>query len=228
MIIGVIPARLESTRFPRKILFPINNRPMLVHVHERAVQSKKLDKVIVAVDSVETTEVLKDHGIDSVMTSHEHQSGTDRIAEVIAGEEADIIVNLQADEPNINSQMIDDLVATFDDDKVKMATLASTAITAEDLVNENTVKVDIDDNSDAIGFYRRIDDCRNEYFRHIGIYGYRRETLDIFTNLPQSENEIYFKLEQLRALDYGIHIKVVLCDYEYHGIDVLEDLKQFD
>jgi len=228
MIVGVIPARLESTRFPRKILFPINNRPMIVHVYERAMQSQKLDKVIVAVDAVETVEVLKDYNIESVMTSQKHQSGTDRIAEAISNIDADLIVNLQADEPKIESTMIDDLVIVFDNESVKMATLASTAITADDLSNDNTVKVDIDENCDALGFYRKIEDSKKKYYRHIGIYGFQRKTLELFTNLSQSTNEKNLKLEQLRALDNDIPIKVVMSDYKYHGIDVPDDLEQFE
>lgn len=227
MIVGVIPARLESTRFPRKILFPINNRPMIVHVYGRAIQAQKLDKVFVAVDSDITYEILKEYGIESIMTSSEHKSGTDRIAEAISDIDTDIVINLQADEPLIQPEHIDALVDAFDDKKVKIATLASTAINNNDLENINVVKVDIDNENYAVSFYRKINDENRKYLRHIGIYGYRKDILQRFTKLPQSENEKELRLEQLRALDNGIPIKVIECDYQFHGVDTPQDLKQF-
>lgn len=228
MVVGVIPARLESTRFPRKILFPINNRPMIVRVYERALQVIKLNKILVAVDSDLTSEVLKEYGIDSIKTSIEHKSGTDRIAEAIKNIKADIIINIQADEPMIDPIYVDELITAFEDKKVKMATLASTAINNEDLKNPNAVKITIGENKDATGFYRNIENEDHAYLRHIGIYGYRKNILLKLTQLPQSENEKKYKLEQLRALDNGIPIRVVECDYKYHGIDSPDDLKQFN
>ncbi len=228
MNVGVIPARLESTRFPRKILFPINDRPMVVHVYERALQAHKLDKIIVAVDSEITGTVLKDYNIDSIMTSAYHQSGTDRIAEVISDIDANIIVNLQADEPLIEPELIDQLVECFADETTRMATLASTLLSVDDLNDPNTVKVKVAENDEALGFYRQIEEQATDYLRHIGIYAYRRETLKYFTKLKQTENERKFRLEQLRALDNGVPIKVIKCDYQYRGIDIPEDLKQFN
>ena len=226
MVVGVIPARLESTRFPRKILFPIRNKPMVLRVYEQVVKSKKIDRIIIAVDAIETADVLQDFGVESVMTSTAHQSGTDRIAEAINDIDADVIINIQADEPMIEPQILDDLVSAFDDKHIQMATLASTSIAAQDLDNPNSVKVSIDENKFAERFYRKIEDNSKKYFHHVGIYGYRREILEIFTMLPQSDNELKYRLEQLRALDNDIPIKVVICDYEHHGIDTVEDLKQ--
>ena len=226
MIVGVIPARLESTRFPRKILFPINRRPMVAHVYDRAIEAKKLDKVIVAVDSQITKDVLADYGIDAVMTSTEHKSGTDRIAEAIQNINYDIVINLQADEPHLDPKLINELIDSFDDSGVQISTLASKVISDEQIEDKNTVKVDIDSNGFAKGFYRQVDE--GNYLRHIGIYGYRKDTLKRFTELTQSENEKRFSLEQLRALDNGIPIKVIECDYRYNGIDTPEDLKQFE
>ena len=228
MNVGVIPARLESTRFPRKILFPINDRPMVVHVYEQALKATKLDKVIVAVDSEITATVLNDYNIDSIMTSPSHQSGTHRISEATSNIAADIIVNLQADEPLIEPELIDQLVECFVDETTKMATLVSTLISADDLNDPNTVKVKVDNNDEALGFYRQIDEHGADYLRHIGIYAYRRETLKYFTKLKQTANEKKFRLEQLRALDNGVPIKVIKCDYQYRGIDTPEDLKQFN
>ena len=228
MIIGVIPARLESTRFPRKILFPIRNKPMIMHVYERALKANKLDRVIIAVDSQETIDTLKDYDVEIVMTSSKHQSGTDRIAEAVTDIDAEIIINIQGDEPMLDPAMIDDLVSVFDDETVEIATLGSTVITKEDFKNPNTVKVKIDNNSNAIDFYREIDGNNAQYFRHIGIYGYRKNILVKFTRLEQSENEQLLHLEQLRALDNGISIRVAMCNFPYRGIDTLEDLKQLN
>jgi len=226
MVIGVIPARLESTRFPRKILFPICDKPMILHVYERALQAKLLDNVIIAIDSTETADILAPYGAEIMMTSTKHNSGTDRIVEVVQGANADIIINIQGDEPLLDPKMIDKLILSFNDKDVKIATLASTRISADDLDNQNTVKVNIDGNGNAIRFYREINDENAEYFRHIGIYGYRKETLMEFTKFEQSENEKKYSLEQLRALDNGIPIKVVMCDFAFRGIDTVDDLKQ--
>lgn len=228
MVIGVIPARLESTRFPRKILFPIRNKPMVMHVYERALKAKKLDSVIIAVDSQETIDALKDYDVEVVMTSQKHQSGTDRIAEAVVEIDAEIIINIQGDEPMLDPKMIDDLVSVFDDKTVKIATLASTVITEDDLENPNTVKVEIDDKGNAIDFYRSVSGNIQKYYRHIGIYGYRKETLMEFTKLSQSANEQKHSLEQLRALDNGISIHVVVCDFPHRGIDTLEDLEHLN
>ena len=129
MVIGVIPARLESTRFPRKILFPNRNKPMIIHVYECAIKSQKLDRVIIAVDSQETIDALKNYDVEVMMTSLKHQSGTDRIAEAVTDIDAEIIINIQGDEPMLDPAMIDDLISVFDDKTVKIATLASTIIT---------------------------------------------------------------------------------------------------
>jgi len=226
MVIGVIPARLESTRFPRKILFPINNKPMVMHVYERALKANKIDRLIIAVDSLETVNALKDYNVEVLMTSSKHKSGTDRIAEAVAEIDAEIIINIQGDEPMLESEMIDDLVSVFDDKTVKIATLASTVITEDDLQNSNLVKVAVDNNQYAEGFYRNITDYSKKYYHHIGIYGYRKQALEMFTKLEQSKNEEVLHLEQLRALDNGIPIRVVMCNFPYRGIDTLEDLEQ--
>lgn len=226
MVIGVIPARLESTRFPRKILFPIRKKPMIMHVYERAIKSKKLSRVLIAVDSQETVDVLKDYNVEVLMTSVLHQSGTDRIAEAVADIDADIVINIQGDEPMLDPKLIDDLVSVFEEKTVKIATLASTVITENDFNNPNTVKVMIDKNCNASGFYREVIDRKAQYFRHIGIYGYRKNTLETFTKLKQSKNEKILHLEQLRALDNGIPIKVAMCNFPYRGIDVPKDLEQ--
>ena len=203
MVIGVIPARLESTRFPRKILSPIKNKPMVMHVFERALLSKKLDRLIIAVDSQVTVNALKDYGVEVIMTSGKHQSGTDRIAEAVTEIDAEIIINIQGDEPMLEPEMIDDLVSVFDNKTVKIATLASTVITKDDLLNSNVVKVAVDNNQNAAGFYRDITDHSKKYYHHIGIYGYRKQTLEMFTKLEQSKNEkiLHFTIHFINSIN---------------------------
>ena len=199
-----------------------------MHVYERALKAKKLDNVIIAVDSQETIDALSDYDVEIVMTSSKHQSGTDRIAEAVTDIDAEIIINIQGDEPMLDPAMIDDLVSVFDDETVEIATLGSKVITKEDFKNPNTVKVKIDNNSNAIDFYREIDSNNAQYFRHIGIYGYRKNILEKFTRLEQSKNEQALHLEQLRALDNEIPIRVAMCNFPYRGIDTREDLKQLN
>jgi len=197
-----------------------------MHVYERALKANKIDRLIIAVDSLETVNALKDYNVEVLMTSSKHKSGTDRIAEAVAEIDAEIIINIQGDEPMLESEMIDDLVSVFDDKTVKIATLASTVITEDDLQNSNLVKVAVDNNQYAEGFYRNITDYSKKYYHHIGIYGYRKQALEMFTKLEQSKNEKVLHLEQLRALDNGIPIRVVMCNFPYRGIDTLEDLEQ--
>ena len=229
MVIGVIPARLHSKRFPNKILAPINDKPMLMHVYDRAKEADKLDDVIIAIDSNETEEALKSYKPNIQMTDLKHLSGTDRVAEVINDMEADVILNIQGDEPMLDPAIVNQLIDAFDDEFVEMATVASTVIDNIDYVNPNSVKVMIDENGFASAFRREIKDFEiGGYYHHVGMYGYRKETLLHFTKLDQTENEAKFNLEQLRALDNGMPIKVVLTDYPYRGIDAEEDLNQFE
>ena len=199
-----------------------------MHVYERALKSQKLDRIIIAVDSQETVEALKKYNAEVIMTSPKHQSGTDRIAEAVANFNSDIIINIQGDEPMLDPEMIDSLISLFVDKSVEMATLASTVITENDILNQNSVKVAIDKNHNAIGFYRKITDFSKQYFHHIGIYGYRKDMLNKFTKLEQSKNEKVLHLEQLRALDNGIAIRVAVCDFPYRGVDVKKDLEQLN
>ena len=201
---------------------------MIMHVYERALKANKLDRVMIAVDSQETIDALKDYDVEIVMTSQKHQSGTDRIAEAVTDIDAEIIINIQGDEPMLDPAMIDDLISVFDDETVEISTLASTVITEDDYINPNTVKVKIDNNNNAIDFYRKVDEKKAQYFRHIGIYGYRKNILERFTGLEQSKNEQALHLEQLRALDNGIPIRVALCNYPYRGIDTMKDLEQLN
>ena len=229
MVIGVIPARLKSTRFPNKILAPINDKPMVMHVYERAKESEKLDDVIIAIDSSETEEALKQFKPNIKMTHPDHLSGTDRVAEVVKDMDVDLILNIQGDEPMLDPSIINQLVECFDDELVDMATIGSTVIDNSDYLNPNSVKIIINENGFASSFCREIKDHQTGgYYHHVGIYGYRKDTLLRFTMLDQSINEINLNLEQLRALDNEIQIKVAMTDYPHRGIDTKEDLNQIE
>ena len=226
MILGVIPARLNSTRFPNKIIFPLNGKPIVEHVYEKAIKSKLLSKVVVAIDSETTKESI--NCLNIVMTSDKHQSGTDRVAEVSENYDCDIVINIQGDEPGIDPDLIDKLITLFDDPKVEMASVASTDLHQHDFTNDNVVKVNLDNENNAISFVRNNMDPEQIYYRHIGIYAYRKKTLNFFTSLDQSENEKKYSLEQLRALDNNIAIKLLISDFNHRSIDTKEDLKNYE
>ena len=226
MKIGVVPARLNSVRLPRKILADLNGKPLIVHVMERALEAKSLDKVILAVDSEETIKTLEQYDFDMVLTSSDHVSGTDRIAEVIDEiPDAEIIINIQGDEPLIEADVIDSLVDSFNDSTVNISTIVSTKLTVSDLLNPNVVKAIVNEYQDAIEFKRNIFDLEiGGVYRHVGIYGFRRESLIAFTRLDPSVREVESRLEQLRALDNGMPIRATVTNYDSHSVDTQADL----
>ena len=226
MKIGVVPARLDSTRLPRKILADLNGKPLIAHVMERALEANSLDKVILAVDSEDTIKTLEQYGFDMVLTSSEHVSGTDRIAEVVEEiPDAEIIINIQGDEPLIEADVIDSLVDSFEDSAVDISTIVSTRLTVSDLLNPNVVKAIVNEHQDAIEFKRNIFDLEiGGVYRHVGIYGFRRESLICFTELEPSVRELESRLEQLRALDNGMSIRATVTNYDSHSVDTQSDL----
>ena len=227
MNLGVIPGRLNSTRFPKKIIYQLNGKSVIQHVYDNAKQSKLLNHLVIAIDSMETLSYLNKE-CDTVFTSKGHESGTDRVAEVAGKIKCNIVVNIQGDEPNIDANLIDSLISLFDDPNVEMASVASSDLSEKDLDNPNVVKVCLDKENNARSFERTVSDKKLQYFRHIGIYAYRKEVLETFTNLEQSENEKKLKLEQLRALDNNIAIKLLISDFQHRSIDVKEDLKYYE
>ena len=227
MNLGVIPGRLNSTRFPKKIIYQLNGKSVIQHVYDNAKQSKLLNHLVIAIDSMETLSHLNKE-CDTVLTSKGHESGTDRVAEVAGKIKCNIVVNIQGDEPNIDANLIDSLISLFDDPNVEMASVASSYLSEKDLDNPNVVKVCLDKENNARSFERTVSDKKLQYFRHIGIYAYRKEVLETFTNLEQSENEKKLKLEQLRALDNNIAIKLLISDFQHRSIDVKEDLKYYE
>ena len=227
MNIGIIPARLDSKRFPKKILMPLNGKPMVVNTVERSLMAKNLDRVILAIDSEETKNALKSFDFEIVMTSKDHTSGTDRIAEVAKGiEEASIIINIQGDEPMIDPKIIDSLINKLEKPFVEFATIISKNLSAADILNPNVVKAFINEREEIIEFKRNIFDFQiGGAYRHIGLYGYTRDTLMKFTKLEPSQNESAEKLEQLRAIENGMKINALIADYKSISIDTEEDLK---
>ena len=227
MNIGIIPARLNSKRFPKKILMPLNGKPMVANTVERSLMAKNLDRVILAIDSEETKNALKDFDFEIVMTSKDHPSGTDRIAEVVRDiEEANIIINIQGDEPMIDPKIIDCLVYKLENPLVEFATIISKNLNAVDILNPNVVKAFINERKEIVEFKRNIFDFQiGGAYRHIGLYGYTKRTLTNFTKLKPSKNESVEKLEQLRAIDNGIKINALIKDYKSISIDTEEDLE---
>ena len=228
MNIGIIPARLASNRFPKKILTILDGKPMIAHVMEKALEAEKLDKVILAIDSEETREALKNFDFEMIITSQEHLSGTDRVAEVVQGiEEAEVIINIQGDEPLVDPNIIDELVDTFQDPAENMATVVSRKLTVSDLLNPNVVKAIMDEERNLIEFKRNIFDLEiGGVYRHIGMYGFRREALLHFTLLEPSKREQERRLEQMRALDNDISIRALITACDSWAVDTKEDLNK--
>jgi len=233
-IIGVIPARWGSTRFEGKVLAPIAGKPMIQHVWERATQTRLLDDCVIACDDQRILKVAQQFGARAFLTSVNHPSGTDRIAEAVLLLEADIVVNIQGDEPLIDPVVINDLVnALVEDESCVMATTIKVIEDQEELDNPNVVKVVVDGQRNALYFSRaRVPFNRDNqsvvYFKHLGIYAYRKDFLLKFKDLPKSLLEGYEKLEQLRALEAGYKIKTVLTDIETVGVDTPEDLQRVE
>lgn len=223
----IIPARLQSTRFPRKMLTDILGLPMIIR---SALRAKEVDEVCVATDSEEIVEVCKNHHIESVMTSPSHSSGTDRCAEaskILGLGESEIIINMQGDEPFIESEILLSLKKLMQDKSCFMGTCIK-SITPSEAQDPNLVKVVLDKNNYALYFSRSLipynrDNVEVEYFGHLGIYAFSNKTLQEFCNLPKSPLEEIEKLEQLRALYHQKSIATLLVQTQSIGIDTLED-----
>ncbi len=229
-VLGVIPARLGSTRLPRKVLREIAGVPMVCHVYRRASRSELLSDLLVATDSEEVVAACQRYGIPTVMTSPDHPSGTDRVWEVARGRAADIYVNIQGDEPLITSGHINALVEPFQRrPETQVVTLKARA-TPEEAANPNVVKVVADVRGNALYFSRNpIPYDRNRtgaitYWKHVGLYAFRREALEVFHRFSSSTLETAERLEQLRFLENGIPIHVVETSEPMIGVDTEEDL----
>ncbi|NOX64403.1 MAG: 3-deoxy-manno-octulosonate cytidylyltransferase [Chlorobi bacterium] len=213
-VIGVIPARFGSSRFPGKVLKEIAGKPMIQWVYEQANKSQLLDELFVAVDNESVYKCVVGFGGKAVMTKVDHQSGTDRIAEAVENIEADIIVNIQGDQPLFDSNMIDEAVKPMlNDITIQMSTL-KTKIGEEDYADPAVVKVVVDEDDFALYFSRSLipysrDNVEVEIFEHVGLYVYRKDFLFTISELPQTYLEKIEMLEQLRVLEKGYKIKVI-------------------
>jgi 3-deoxy-manno-octulosonate cytidylyltransferase (CMP-KDO synthetase) len=233
--VGVIPARWASTRFPGKVLADLNGKPVIQYVWQQAKKAMHLDEVVIACDDQRVCDVCTRFGAKAVMTSPDHASGTDRIAEAVTEIAADIVVNIQGDEPMIDPRVIDALVqALKDEEDVPMATVVKRITDPAQIGNPNVVKVVIDKKGAALYFSRHAIPFNRDgrtpdggkYFKHLGIYAYRKEFLTGFHALPHSSLEQIEKLEQLRVLEAGYRIQTIETDVETIGIDTPEDLER--
>jgi 3-deoxy-manno-octulosonate cytidylyltransferase (CMP-KDO synthetase) len=236
-IIGIIPSRYASTRFPGKPLIDIKGKTMIQRVYEQTSKCTLLTEIYVATDDDRIYKHVKDFGGNVIMTSPSHSSGTERCFEVAANinsENEDIIINIQGDEPYINPEQIEKLISCFDELSVEIATLIKRIILTEELLNPNVVKVVKSFMNDAIYFSRSpIPFVRGKekeewitetnFYKHIGIYGYKYSTLERIVNLSTGELEKAESLEQLRWLESGFKIKTKETDFENIAIDTPED-----
>lgn len=235
-IVGIIPARWASTRFPGKPLHLLAGKPLIQHVWERCQEAACLDETIIATDDMRIAEAAFDFGAEVALTGDHHQSGTDRIAEVVEGLRARVthVINIQGDEPTISPALIDRLASTLREDKaLQMVTAASVFTDLADLHNPNCVKVVLAKSGNALYFSRSViphpsgaDAAGVVFYRHQGIYGYARRFLTRFVRWKPSDYERVERLEQLRALEHGVAVRVLITEHPSYGVDSPEDVPQ--
>lgn len=231
-VLCVIPARYASTRLPGKPLKDIAGKPMVVRVYERASKAERVSETLVATDDQRIYDAVLAHGGKAQMTRADHPTGTDRLAEVAASRpDADLIVNVQGDEPLIDPGLIDQLAVCFEQDReLQMATVKTEISDAAEQKNPNNVKVVTDRDGYALYFSRSLLPYPRHdgtpVYKHIGIYAYRRDFLLQYAKMPETPLEHAESLEQLRALENGYRIKVVETLSKFVGVDTEEDLKK--
>ena len=243
-ILALIPARYGSSRFPGKPLALVHGKPMIQRVYEQTI--KAFPNACVATDDTRIYNAVKEFGGKVVMTSQSHNSGTDRCHEALinymqeSGESFDVVINVQGDEPYIQPQQLMQLGKCFEDPTVKLATLVKRVKDKEELLNPNSPKVIVDKDWNAIYFsrtpipYSRDVEITDQlvkdlpFFRHIGLYGYRVDTLAQICAMPQSFLEKTEKLEQLRWIENGLKIRTAETEFETHAVDTLEDLEHIN
>ena len=237
----VIPARLDSSRLPKKVLLDLKGKTVIQRVYEQCLKVKNIDGVYIATDSTEIEEVCRSFTNHIILTKSTHQSGTDRIGEAVAGIDCDIVVNVQGDEPFIDPNLIEELVNSFNDDQVSMASAMSKIENIKDLQDPNVVKVVVDTQNNAIYFsrapipfprdhqeiiYSNEELKKHNFFRHIGIYGYKKDFLAKYIEMDQTNLEKLEKLEQLRVIENGFKIKMIEAATSLIGIDTQEDYEE--
>ena len=237
----IIPARLDSSRLPKKVLLDLKGKTVIQRVYEQCLKVKNVDGVYIATDSIEIKEVCETFTNNVIITKSTHKSGTDRIGEAVSAIDCDIVINVQGDEPFIEPSLIEALVNSFVNSEISMSSAMSKISNVKDLQNTNIVKVVTDLHNNALFFSRSLipfpRDVKeisiakevieeSQFFRHIGIYGYRKDFLLHFVNLEQSYLEKVEKLEQLRALENGFKIKMIEANSSLIGIDTQEDYEE--
>ncbi|MBU0483373.1 MAG: 3-deoxy-manno-octulosonate cytidylyltransferase [Proteobacteria bacterium] len=239
-VVAIIPARYQSNRFEGKPLAKIMGKPMIQHVYERALKVDLLSSVAVATDDERIAQCVRDFGGRVVMTSNDHVSGTDRLAEaanMLEINEQDVVVNIQGDQPLFDQEVVRQVAAPLlEDPALPMSTLIYKIIRPEEINDPNHVKTVFDRNGMALYFSRSaIPFQRNPeepmtptYYKHLGFYAYRKGFLMTFVGLPEGEWERFEKLEQLRALEYGYRIKVVLTEHDSVEVDTPKDLERVE
>jgi len=230
--IALIPARFGASRFPAKLLADLRGKPLIARTYLSTLATNVFDEVMVVTDHESIAEAVAKEGGKVFFSQKAHESGSDRIAEAAASIEADIIVNVQGDEPFQDKESLSNLVAAFEDKMVEVASLMSPIKETSHIINPNIVKVVTDKNNFSLYFsrspipFQRNEASSPEYFRHIGIYAYKKELLMAFTKWEKSLLENVEMLEQLRLLENGIRIKMVPTDHQSVAIDVPEDLER--
>jgi 3-deoxy-manno-octulosonate cytidylyltransferase (CMP-KDO synthetase) len=233
--IAVIPARYASTRFPAKLMQDLGGKTVIRRTYESAVGTRLFDDVFVVTDSNVIFNEILSHGGKAIMSIAEHESGSDRIAEAVANIEADIVVNVQGDEPFMQREPLAQLLTAFENDvekKVDLASLMREIKSADEINNPNNVKVVIDQSGFALYFsrsvipYPRDTEAAVRYFQHIGVYAFRKQAIMDFAKLPVGGLESSEKLEQLRYLEFGRRIRMVETTHVSIGIDTPEDLEK--
>ena len=231
-VIAIIPARYQSSNFPGKPLALILGKPMIQWVYERISMAKSIDEVYVATDDQRIYDAVKEFSGRVIMTG-ECECGSARVFQASEFLAADIILNVQGDEPMIKPEMIDELISAFDDPDIDMATLKKEISDDADIKNPNIAKVVTDINHNAIFFSRSVipynrDNTDIAYYKHIGIYGYKKEFLKKFVEMPQTEMEKAEQLEQLRVIENGYKIRVIETKYQSIGVDLPEHVHQVE
>ncbi|WP_395093955.1 3-deoxy-manno-octulosonate cytidylyltransferase [Vaginella massiliensis] len=233
--VAVIPARYASTRFPGKLMKMLGNKTIIRTTYDNVVASELFDQVYVVTDSHEIFDEIASHNGQVLMSKSQHETGSDRIAEAIENITCDVVVNVQGDEPFINTEALKLLKESFLKDtkgQISLSTLKIKITNREEIANPNVVKVVTDASDFALYFsrspipYLRDQDANPNYYRHIGVYAFRRQAILKFAKLPMLQNELAEKLEQLRYLEHGMRIKVLETDFVGIGIDVPEDLEK--
>jgi 3-deoxy-manno-octulosonate cytidylyltransferase (CMP-KDO synthetase) len=231
-VFAVIPARYAATRFPGKLMQILGNKTIIAHTYLHSLETGLFDEVWVATDSEIIHNEISKLGGHVVMSTKQHESGSDRIAEAIEKLDVDIVVNVQGDEPFIQKEPLEQLINAFNDPEVQVGSLMQKISEPIDIDNPNIVKVVVNDQQDAMYFsrspipYNRNRQSDIPYFRHIGVYAFRKQTLLDFTRWPLGRLENAEKLEQLRYLEHGVSIRMIETHFTGIGIDTPEDLEK--